>query len=66
MDDDDGLMLNFAPVAASPSKRPKQTAKARFAQKRTAQQQRRQAVNGISENSVVATAYASPPRSGIK
>ncbi|KAJ1038054.1 hypothetical protein NDA10_007488 [Ustilago hordei] len=61
MDDDDGLMLNFAPVAASPSKRPKQTAKARFAQKRTAQQQRRQAVNGISENSVVATAYASPP-----
>ncbi|SJX66531.1 related to DBP7-RNA helicase required for 60S ribosomal subunit assembly [Sporisorium reilianum f. sp. reilianum] len=43
-DNDDGLMLNFA--AASPagsSKRPKQTAKARFAQKRTAQQLKRQA-----------------------
>lgn len=43
-DNDDGLMLNFAPAAASPAgaaKRPKQTAKARFAQKRTAQQLRR-------------------------
>lgn len=45
-DNDDGLMLNFAPAASSSaasSKRPKQTAKARFAQKRTAQQLRKQA-----------------------
>ncbi|SPO31405.1 related to DBP7 - RNA helicase required for 60S ribosomal subunit assembly [Ustilago trichophora] len=42
-DNDDGLMLKFAPAGASPAGRPKQTAKARFAQKRTQQQLRRQA-----------------------
>ncbi len=46
-DNDDGLMLNFAPASASPAGRPKQTAKARFAQKRTAQQQRK---NGPRQN----------------
>ncbi|GAC95102.1 RNA helicase [Pseudozyma hubeiensis SY62] len=64
MDDhDDGLMLNFAPAAASAAtsnKRPKQTAKARFAQKRTAQQSRRQAPkqNGLTES----TAASAPAR----
>lgn len=52
-DNDDGLMLNFAPAGAAaggPSKRSKQTAKARFVQKRTAQQLRR---NGAKQSSAV-------------
>ncbi|TKY87036.1 hypothetical protein EX895_003713 [Sporisorium graminicola] len=59
-DNDDGLMLNFASASpAGTSKRPKQTAKARFAQKRNAQQLKRQApVQNGSAAAVSAPAQA--------
>ncbi|SNX87996.1 related to DBP7 - RNA helicase required for 60S ribosomal subunit assembly [Melanopsichium pennsylvanicum] len=58
MDDDDGLMLNFAPAAASPAGRPKQSAKARFVHKRTQQQLRRNAPKQIAPPADTAAAKA--------